>query len=92
MKPRKMMNGGAAMPPAMPQRPMPPQAMPQRPMPPQAMPQRPMPPQAMPQRPMPPPAMKKGGMAKGKGSGGKTGAEMLKNGRNMAKVMSQRPK
>ena len=62
MKPRKMMNGGAAMPPA------------------------------MPQRPMPPPAMKKGGMAKGKGSGGKTGAEMLKNGRNMAKVMSQRPK
>jgi hypothetical protein len=36
--------------------------------------------------------MKKGGMAKGKGSGGKTGAEMLKNGRNMAKVMSQRPK
>jgi len=72
MKPRKMMNGGAAMPPAMPQRPMPPPAMPQR--------------------PMPPPAMKKGGMAKGKGSGGKTGAEMLKNGRNMAKVMSQRPK
>jgi len=87
MKPRKMMNGGAAMPPAMPQRPMPPPAMPQRPMP-----QRPMPPPAMPQRPMPPPAMKKGGMAKGKGSGGKTGAEMLKNGRNMAKVMSQRPK
>jgi len=32
MKPRKMMNGGAAMPPAMPQRPMP-----QRPMPPPAM-------------------------------------------------------
>ena len=45
-----------------------------------------------PQRPMPPPAMKKGGMAKGKGSGGKTGAEMLKYGRNMAKVASQRPK
>ena len=80
MKPRKMMNGGAAMPPqAMAQRPMPPQAMAQRPMP-----QRPM--------PMPPPAMKKGGMAKGKGPGGKTGAEMLKYGRNMAKVASQRPK
>jgi len=47
---------------------------------------------AMPQRTMPPPAMKKGGMAKGKGSGGKTGAEMLKYGRNMAKVVSQRPK
>lgn len=41
---------------------------------------------------MPLPAMKKGGMAKGKGSGGKTGAEMLKYGRNMAKVVSQRPK